>query len=155
MPDSSETDATACEPGPSGQAPLAALSRDDPRAVDFRNALRPWFRHAPWSSVGQEDLRAWLYWAVFNGPLPATDALPHAHATAMEEVEEMIRNRAGCTLSPGSNTATRPLLLTVDAVNVWARPLFWYLFVASANLYLRKRMEYNWGVKHGVYDGIE
>lgn len=156
LADGASASAPPCDGAPATAAPLEELAHDDPRAIDFRNALRPWFRHAPWSEVRRDDLRAWLYWAVFNGPLPeGPDALPHAHAAAMDDVEELIHRRAGCALPAGANPACRPLLLTVDAVNVWARPLAWYLLVAGVNLYLRKRMQYNSGVRHGSYDGLE
>jgi hypothetical protein len=131
------------------------LARDDPRAIDFRNALRPWFHYAPWSSVQRDDIRAWLYWAIFSAPIPAPDAMPHAHAAAMEDVEELMRQRTGCTFKEGSNPECKPVLLTVDEVQVWARPMAWYVFVWAVNAFLKKRMEWKYGVQHGSFGGLD
>jgi hypothetical protein len=132
------------------------LKPDDPRAIDFRNALRPWFRNVPWSTIGQQDLRRWLYWAVFNAVLPDNqDDLSHAHKTAMEDVMELIRRRTGTDVQPGSNPICQPLMLTLDPVNVWSRPLLWYMFVAVVNGIAWKHIQSKWDVRHGKFQGLE
>jgi hypothetical protein len=132
------------------------LKPEDPRAIDFRYSLRCWFRHRPWSDIRQQDLRRWLYWAIFNAPLPQNeDDLPHAHKTALDDVLELIRRRTGCTVKPGSNPQCAPLLLTLDPLNVWARPFLWYLFVSLVNAVTWKHMKSKWNVQYGTFQGLE
>jgi hypothetical protein len=135
---------------------LAELTPDDPRAADFRDSLRAWFRHAPWSALRQREIRRWLYWAVFNAALPDSDAaLPHAHKAMLEDVLELLRRRTGVAVPPGSNPACAPLLLTIDPLAVWARPLLWYLFVAAANAVVWWRLRTKWQVQYGRFHGME
>jgi hypothetical protein len=132
------------------------LHRDDPRAIDFRNSLRSWFHFKQWSQLRRQELRGWLYWAMFNAPLPANDSdVPHAHHSAIENVLELVRRRTGCEVPEGSDPTCKSLLLTLDPLNVWARPLLWYIFVWAANAVVWWRMTRQWNVQHGRFQGLE
>jgi hypothetical protein len=131
------------------------LHATDPRAIEFRNSLRPWFNHAPWSHIRTRELRRWLYWSIFNALHPRDDAdMPEAHARALDKAVKLICKRTGTIVEEGSYPGVKPLLLTVDPVTVNSRPLLWYLFVAAGTKYacwlLRKH-----GVQFSSYNGIE
>ncbi|KAG8218578.1 hypothetical protein J3R82DRAFT_4219 [Butyriboletus roseoflavus] len=67
---------------------LTQLGPDDPRAIEFRECMRAWFRRATWSSIRRRDLYAYLYWAFYNSPLPATHS-PSDHRR--DVVDDAIR----------------------------------------------------------------
>jgi hypothetical protein len=131
------------------------LPAQDPRAIDFRNSLRPWFRHMPWSRIRQKDLRRWLCWAIFSSPLPEDETdLPHADRVALDDVCELIRRRTGTVIQDGSDSECQPLLLTLDPVKVFARPLWWYLFVLAANAVTWRMLSSKYNVRYGTYQGL-
>lgn len=73
----------------------------------------------------------------------------------MDEAIELLEKRIGRTFPKGSNPNVKPLLLTIDPVNVLPRPLIWYLFVKGANLYLRSRYEAKYGLRYGKFGELE
>jgi hypothetical protein len=133
------------------------LEADDPRAINFRNSLRPWFNHAPWEHVRVRELRSWLYWCIFNAHHPEDDAdVPEHHVETINEAVELIKKCTGCVIEDGpSHPSVKPLLLTLDPVSVNSRPFVWYIFVAAANFWIRTSMSIKYGVQYGSYDGLE
>ncbi|EPQ59444.1 hypothetical protein GLOTRDRAFT_109691 [Gloeophyllum trabeum ATCC 11539] len=141
-------------PGSPAEA-LTKLEYSDPRAIDFRNCLRIWFGKAPWSQIHTQEVYAWLYWSIFNEALPPLDSLSPAQRAALDDALNMIEMRTGSTIPRGSNPDIKPILLTLDPVNVSFRPLVWYLFVTAANYSIRKWCQYGWGAQFGRYKNME
>jgi len=87
--------------------------------------------------------------------LPPRSEIVKAHQDFINDAIALIEKRIGCTIPPGSNPEVVPLLLTVDPMNVCARPLAWYLFVKIANVCLRTWYQRNHGVKYGRFKDLE
>ncbi|KAH7914196.1 hypothetical protein BJ138DRAFT_1123730 [Hygrophoropsis aurantiaca] len=134
---------------------IVALQSDDARAIDFRNCMRTWFQKAPWSAIRTQEVYAWLYWDIFNTALPPLESIPRAHRAALDEALDLLQKRSGSIISPGSNTAVSPILLTLDKVNVKWRPLFWYILVTSMNWILKKWLERSYCARFGSYNGLD
>ncbi|TFK55949.1 hypothetical protein OE88DRAFT_1622651 [Heliocybe sulcata] len=134
---------------------LTKLDFNDPRAIDFRNSLRIWFGKVPWSQIHSQEVYAWLYWSIFNAVLPPLDLLSPAQRVALDDALNMIEMRSGSTIPRGSNPAIKPILLTLDPVNICFRPFIWYLFVATANLCIRKWCQYKRGAQFIRYKNME
>jgi len=134
---------------------LITLDPADPRAIDFRNYLRTWFNKVAWSSIRKHQIYQWLHWSIFNAPFDGADQLSEARKKLLDEVVEMIERRAGSKIPDGSNPAARPMMLTLDTLNVVGRPLIWYLGVALSNMYQRRYFESSWGCKFGTYNGLD
>lgn len=141
-------------PGSPGED-ITPLEFTDPRAIDFRNYLRNWFNRVPWSSIRKHQMYQWLHWSIFNGPFHGTEHVSEARKQVLEEVIELIERRAGAKIPDGSNPASTPMLLTLDPVNVMARPFIWYLGVALSNYYQRRQYESRWGCVISTYKGLE
>ncbi|KZT62135.1 hypothetical protein CALCODRAFT_505727 [Calocera cornea HHB12733] len=103
------------------------LEADDPRAVDFRNRIRTWFRKASWDTITRESMLTWLAWSCFDLPLSECLASPRRR-TVLHEALELIERRSGTILPEGPMTVV-PLRLTMDPVIVWGRPLGQYVVV--------------------------
>ncbi|KAI1795198.1 hypothetical protein LXA43DRAFT_993885 [Ganoderma leucocontextum] len=131
------------------------LAFEDPRAVDFRNYVRTWFRRAPWSSIRRHEMFAWLYWSVFNAPFAGYDKVSQTEQKVLDEVIDLLERRAGIKIPEGSNPTVNPLLLTLDPVNVSWRPLIWYAGIALSNAFLRRRFRNKWNVKVATYKDLE
>ncbi|GBE79707.1 hypothetical protein SCP_0209080 [Sparassis crispa] len=131
------------------------LRYDDPRAVDFRNYLRTWFGKVPWSSIRRHEFYAWLYWSIFNARFTSFDQVPEPHQLALRDVLHMIELRSGSTIPEGSNPAAKPILLTLDPVCVYSRPLVWYAGVMVCNLLSRVYLMTQWDVTFGTYNGLD
>ncbi|THH15209.1 hypothetical protein EW146_g5239 [Bondarzewia mesenterica] len=131
------------------------LDHHDPRAIDFRNSLRTWFRKAPWSHIHKQEMYQWLYWSIFNAHLPSLNTLTAARRQILDEVLELVEKRAGASIPDGTNPSVRPLLLTLDPVNVAWRPLVWYALISLGNHTLKLWYIHRWEMRHGVKDGIE
>jgi len=134
---------------------IELLHPSDPRAVDFRTNLRTWFGKAPWSSIKKHEMSMWIYWSIFNSAMPSPDKMPQTHRNAVDDALENIEKRSGCRIPEGSNPSVKPVLLTLDPVNVSFRPFFWYIFVAVANLIVRARLQRQHNVKFGIYQNLE
>lgn len=113
------------------------------------------FRQIPWSHIRKDDMHSWLYWSIFNAHLPCPDALPDTHRKVLHEVLDMVEKRAGMTIPEGSNPNGRPLLLTLDPVNIRQRPFAWYVFVVISNVILKWYFIYRWDMRFGSKDGLE
>lgn len=113
------------------------------------------FHKVPWSSIHKKEMHAWLYWSIFNAPFTSLEALPQSHQKVLHEVTQLIERRSGSTIPEGSNPAVKPLLLTLDPVNVIWRPFFWYAGVALSNYLLRRHFQNVWGARVGTYHGLE
>nr|VWO95213.1 Cellulose-growth-specific protein [Ganoderma boninense] len=131
------------------------LDFEDPRAIDFRNYLRTWFRRAPWSSIRRHEMFAWLYWSIFNAPFAGYEKVSETKQKVLDEVIDLLEQRAGVKIPEGSNPTATPLLLTVDPVNVSWRPLIWYAGVALSNAFLRRRFVNKWNAKVATYNDLE
>ncbi|KZW04256.1 hypothetical protein EXIGLDRAFT_709620 [Exidia glandulosa HHB12029] len=132
--------------------PLAA---DDPRAVDFRDRLRTWFRGIPWSAIHQHEMYAWLYWATFGEHFTGLDDIPDGHRAALQDALQLLQYRIGRTLPEGSNPAGRPYLLKLDAISVWGRPFVYYAFIASVNHLIRRHFSRKHGARVGRFRQLE
>lgn len=106
----------------------------------------------PWSSIRRQEMYTWIYWSVFNAPIPET--IPPAHQSVLDEVLEMIHQRSGCQVLEGSS-GVPPMRLTVDPIIARSRPLAWYGFVALANLFVRRNLQSCWSAQFGTYDGLD
>ncbi|KDQ56378.1 hypothetical protein JAAARDRAFT_36545 [Jaapia argillacea MUCL 33604] len=134
---------------------LTQLEPSDPRAIDFRNSLRAWFRWVPWSHIRKQEVYAWLYCSIFNAVLPEEEKLSKAHKAVLDDTVQKIEMRCGVKIPDGSNPSVRPLRLTLDLVNLSLRPFGWYFFVAVVNRLLRVWYTRQWGVTFGRYQGLE
>ncbi|KAG5650588.1 hypothetical protein H0H81_011727 [Sphagnurus paluster] len=134
---------------------IIQLEFDDPRAVDFRNALRPWFNNAPWSSIKLHEIRQWLYWSIYNADLPAYESLLASEETAVETALQLLQKRCGCSFKEGSNPDISTMRMTLDKVHILCRPLTFYLIIHSINTGLRKWYETRWNARYGNYNGLE
>ncbi|KAI0310804.1 hypothetical protein OF83DRAFT_1153676 [Amylostereum chailletii] len=141
-------------PGSPAEA-IEQLEAHDHRAIDFRNSLRTWFGRVPWSHIHRDEMRAWLYWAIFNAHIPPPADIPHAHMKFLDESVDMVEKRSGTVLPKGSNPAAKPILLTLDPVNFAWRPLVWYIFVAVGNHALKHFLVTRQGLSVIHRDGIE
>ena len=87
--------------------------------------------------------------------LPPDGRIPEAHRMLLDEATELMQKRIGCTVPEGSDPTVQPLRLTIDPVNFAHRPLCWYLFVKSANAFMRSRYELKYGLVYGKYKDLE
>ncbi|TFK29412.1 hypothetical protein FA15DRAFT_752858 [Coprinopsis marcescibilis] len=138
-----------------GHDEVSHLAYDDPRAVDFRNSLRNWFRKVPWSSVKLEEVRKWLYWCIYNSKYQTYEHLPDAHREAIDSTVDQLEKRMGCTIPPGRNHDIRPLCQTLDPVPIYNRPLVFYALIKTINLTLQKYYETKWNARLGSYEDLE
>lgn len=67
----------------------------------------------------------------------------------------MLEKRTGSKIPPGSDPSVKPILLTLDPVNVRQRPLMWYVAVKIANMCLRKWYETFHGIHYGRFRDLE
>lgn len=96
------------------------------------------FGKVPWSYLRTQEIYAWVHWSAFNSAMPPLEELHETRREILDETMELIRKCAACPIPEGSNPAVRPLLLTIDPVNISFRPLVWYLAVKAGNLYLQR-----------------
>lgn len=142
----------------SGDEPVERpkLLRNDPRAIEFRNALRPWFGHAAWSQIRTRELRHWLHWQLFNAVHPGDESLltPHHHK-ALDDAIELLRDFSGCEFEEGSNPEIKPIMLTVDPLTISSRPLAWYALVAGGFHFAKSVLIARYGMQFASYDGLD
>lgn len=113
------------------------------------------FRRATWSSIRKQDFYAYLYWAFYNSPLPATHLLSDHHREVLDGAVRQIEHRAGMAIPDGPGSGASPILLTVDKLNVTSRPFVWYAVVFATNWMLRRWLERVHRVRFGCYEGLE
>jgi hypothetical protein len=109
----------------------------------------------PWSSIKLHEVRQWLYWAIFNAPLPPLDQISHSRRVILDEALDLLEKRSGCQFEEGSNPAVPPILLTLDNVNIMGRPLTFYAIIWSINFFLKVWYETQKNVRFGSHDGLE
>ncbi|KAG5648997.1 hypothetical protein DXG03_000346 [Asterophora parasitica] len=131
------------------------LEFDDPRAIDFRNALRSWFGNAPWSSIKLHEVRQWLYWSIYNADLPPYETLPDSEKSIVNHALGLLQKRCGCIFKEGSNPAITPMRLTLDDVSILWRPFIFYMIVHAINLTLKKWYKINWNARFDHFHGLE
>ena len=113
------------------------------------------FRHVPWSSLRREQVYTWLHWSIFNAAYTTYDAIDHSSRTILDEALNLIETRSGVSIPNGSAPEIKPLLLTLDPVNVCLRPLTWYVVVKVCNIVLKAWYDKFYNLKHGSYNGLE
>lgn len=134
---------------------IEQLDRQDPRAIDFRNSIRPWFCNATWSTIKLVELRKWLYWALFYAELPKLEEIPDSHKTALGEAIALLEKRLGCKIPEGSNPQVVPMRVSLDRMSVHLRPFTFYFIICTINTILRKFYQLRWGVQYRHFEGIE
>lgn len=108
-----------------------------------------------WSQVHVENMHAWLYWSTFNAALPLQARIPDHCRTVLSESIELLEKRTGTPFPKGNNPNVKPILLTLDPVHVFVRPLGWYLFIKSANYFVRKYYEVNYALNYSRFGDLE
>ena len=150
------------------------LEHDDPRAIDFRNCVRTWFVNyqihsmsrqliepfrrfgkVPWSHIHTKDAEAWLHWCMFSTSLPPDREMSSVKRTLLSDAVKSLEMRSGKALAIGSNPAVKPLLLTLDPVNVCARPLLLYLVVKAATMCFRNWCTRQFGSRYRRFGELE
>lgn len=134
---------------------ITQLSKDDPRAIDFRNSLRNWFSLAPWSSIKGLEARKWLYWSMFNQDMPPLERMSPSHRAALEEAVTLLENRTGTKFPEGSDPSVIPLRLTIDPTFINWRPVTFYALVGLINRYLKWRYIHHFGAKYENRENLE
>jgi len=134
---------------------IIQLEPNDPRAIDFRNAMRSWFCNVPWSSIKVHEVRQWLYWSIYNANLPPSESLSASHQAVLERALDLLQRRCGCIFEAGSNPAIRPMRLTLDKVNILWRPFTFYVILHALNSSLRKWYKMKWNAYFGHHNGLE
>ncbi|KAF8450592.1 hypothetical protein L210DRAFT_3520835 [Boletus edulis BED1] len=56
-----------------------------------------------WSSIRKQEFHAYLYWAFYNSPLPATHLLPDRLRKVLNHAIGQIENRARMVIPDGPN----------------------------------------------------
>ena len=153
LPDSGD-DEESKRPG-SPAEDIVQLDHDDPRAIEFRNRLRTWFRKPPWSSVRLHEVRQWLYWSIFNKNMPSLDELTHPQRVVMDDAIALIEKRTGSKIEEGSNPTAPPMRLTVDDVNILWHPLCYYVAIWFINSCLKRWYESRWNARFRSYHMLE
>ncbi|KAG6915013.1 hypothetical protein DXG01_013918 [Tephrocybe rancida] len=134
---------------------IIQLEFDDARAIDFRNALRPWFGNATWSSIKLHQVQQWLYWSIYNADMPPYESLTASQQVVMAGALDLLQKRCGCVFDEGSNPSIKTMRMTLDRVNIIWRPLTFYLALFVTNMSLKKWFQHAWNVRFGHHDGLE
>ncbi|KAG6873773.1 hypothetical protein C0995_011592 [Termitomyces sp. Mi166 len=134
---------------------IVQLELNDPRAIDFRNALRPWFGNATWSSIKLHQVRQWVFWSIYNADMPPYESLTASQQDVMAGALDLLQKRCGCIFEEGSNPSVKTMRMTLDRANVILRPFTFYLSIFLTNLSLRKWFQYAWSVRFDHYNGLE
>jgi hypothetical protein len=134
---------------------IEQLEHDDPLAIEFRNVLRNWFGRAPWSSLRLQEVHGWLYWSIFNAPMPPLESLSPAHRAALDQSLDLLQKRTGSIIPEGSTPSIKPMRLTLDPVTIISRPCSWYTIITGVNLGIRKWLQYAWDTHYGSHNGLE
>ncbi|PFH52793.1 hypothetical protein AMATHDRAFT_1836 [Amanita thiersii Skay4041] len=132
---------------------ITQLEPNDPRAIDFRNSLRTWFRGATWSSIRLREMHQWLYWSIYNAEMP--DTLSHAQRLVLNDALNHLQKRTGTEILEGSNPQSQPMRLTIDPVKIHWRPLTYYILLTILNRFLRGWFTTRYKAMYDFYDGIE
>jgi hypothetical protein len=87
--------------------------------------IRGWFKGARIDTIGREDLKTYLAWAIFD-----CDWVKDEDEEEIEEYASEFESMLGKRLPPGKGIA-KPLRLTLDPVDMLYRSLLWYLVTPS------------------------
>jgi hypothetical protein len=132
------------------------LTRDDPRAHDFRDFLRLWFNNCEYDEIHRLNMCDWLSWSLYGQPHEEVvaeraqwekDGKPPIHLDGeldadedgldldgdklglVDHCVELVEARSGVNFKEGRNPDVKVIRLTLDPVKVIGRPLILYLFV--------------------------
>ncbi|KAG6333721.1 hypothetical protein ID866_5364 [Astraeus odoratus] len=141
-------------PGSPAEA-IVQLRADDPRAVEFREWMRAWFRRATWSSIKKQDVYSYLHWVFYNKAMPPMEMLSKRRRALLDEAIFFFEKRAGKTVSNDPSIGVQPIRLTIDEVNVNWRPFTWYVMVLTSNWVLKNWLVRSYGVQFGCYNGLD
>lgn len=143
-------------PRPGSPAELiSTLKYDDPRAFDFRNHFRLWFKGQPWSHVTRKSMTSWLSWNVFD---KQSEELDRIQEQVIKEALALMEKRCGGRLSetrPGGLPHIEPVRLTFDPVNVWGRPGIIYLVQGTADRLAQWYLQSRWDMALETHAGVE
>jgi hypothetical protein len=134
---------------------IVQLERHDPRAIDFRNSLRNWFRLAPWPSIRLLEVQKWLYWSMYNADMPPLAIMSPLQKEALKEALNLLQKRTGWTFPEGSNPEFTPLRLTIDPVYINWRPLTFYIIIGIIHRWLRRLYTNRYGATFGQHQHLE
>ncbi|WWD20201.1 hypothetical protein CI109_104677 [Kwoniella shandongensis] len=109
----------------------------DKRAIDFRERLRTWFNHAPWSSIRKENILSWLAWSCYGLPLDEVRK-NEEYCEFLDYSLDLLEARTGTDFEEGYTPDVEVLRLTLDPVNARARPLILYALSNLVNTWLRE-----------------
>ncbi|KAK9897587.1 hypothetical protein P389DRAFT_58697 [Cystobasidium minutum MCA 4210] len=145
------------------------LSRDDPRAVEWRKMFQAWFLGAPWESLKRDNVLEWLSWSFFgmhyeeiveeykqegSPPIPkevqsAGEVLAEPEGDDVEGAGGkmafvfqglyMLEARSGMKLPEGRNPNVSCIRLHLDPVKITSRPFAKYLVTGFFNLMIERR----------------
>jgi hypothetical protein len=91
---------------------------------DVKEYLRRWFGNAPLEDIRRENVKEFFLWAFFN-----RDGPPGPDDEELEEYLAILEERLDYRIPDGRGPA-KPLLLTLDVVQMLHRSLVWY-FVSN------------------------
>ncbi|WVQ96095.1 hypothetical protein IAU59_003196 [Kwoniella sp. CBS 9459] len=109
----------------------------DKRAIDFRERLRTWFNHAPWTSLKRQNILIWLAWSCFASTLEEVQA-NEENNRFLEYTMDLLEARTGTELEEGYNPNIEISRLTLDKVNAKGRPLIMYVLTNLINQFLQR-----------------
>lgn len=137
---------------------IVQLEYNDPRAIDFRNCLRTWFKKVPWSHVKLSDVRRWLYWSIFNAKMGPYKDIKESERIHLDAAVELLEKRVGCKIDDSewtTPTAVEPMRLTVDPVQIVGRPFIFYALIKTMNWTVQKYYESQYGTQYGCHNDLE
>lgn len=143
------------------------LSRNDPRAVEWRNMFQAWFLGTPWDQLKRDNVLEWLSWSFFgmhyeeivdeykkegSPPIPK-DVQSAGEILTETEVDEdagakmafvfhglyMLEARSGMVLPEGRNPNVSCIRLHLDPVKITSRPFAKYLVTGFLNVMIERR----------------
>ncbi|WVR08179.1 hypothetical protein IAU60_005225 [Kwoniella sp. DSM 27419] len=119
------------------QGRIIKLHPWDKRAIEFRERLRTWFNHAPWSALRRRNIEIWLAWSCFTEPLEVVRA-DEEQSKYLDYIIELLEARTGTEFEQGYDESLEVMRLTFDKVNAKGRPLIMYAVSNVVNLYLQE-----------------
>ncbi|KAF8309542.1 hypothetical protein DL93DRAFT_2230807 [Clavulina sp. PMI_390] len=140
---------------------IPKLDFDDPRALDFRNALRTWFSGASWASLTRYPMLSWLSWSMFNA---SVEDVSDEQRMLLDRALVMMERRTGATFpeklgdnakSAAPGAKVKPLRLTLDPVSVQSRPLLAYAVINIMGWSTRWWFQWEFGVRYEVAGRME
>ncbi|KAG9047575.1 hypothetical protein FS837_001980 [Tulasnella sp. UAMH 9824] len=146
------TDGTKTTSFESSSQPPPRLARDDPRAVDFRNHFRLWFRGKPWRDISRQNMRDWFAWSLFDLHFHELD---EAQKSMVEDAVPLVERRAGCSFSEKGDDGVDVVRLTSDPLVTWSRPALLYVIGGVMNTASESWLKWKYGMVKQELAGIE